>query len=318
MKEPLGGDPLDAPVFLVGAERSGTTLLRILLDGHPEIAFASESEFLVDAMGPDGSFPEPEAYRAFLADDRVFGLTGLRVDPTLPFPELARSFFAQRAGDARVVGATVHRHFDRLLALFPRARFLHLVRDGRDVAVSVIGRRWAGNLWSASAAWREAEELWDAVAASLPPERRLELRYEALVADPRGELTRICEFLGLAFDPGMLEVEKRSRYGAPDPERASAWRRTLSPRQVRLAEARIGPLLERRGYPPSGLPPLRIGPFRAAALRLQDRAVRFVRNAQILGWRLRIAEGLTRRLGLRRLHRRYLRRVHAVKNARLE
>jgi hypothetical protein len=318
MSGPAGRDPLEAPVFLVGAERSGTTLLRIMLDGHPDVAFAPESEFLVDWIGPDGRFPPLPAYREALAQDRVFQLSGLRIDPSLSFPALARSFLAQRAAGARVVGATVHRHFDRLLPLFPGARFIHLLRDGRDVAASVIGRGWAGNAWAAAARWEEAESLWEGLAPRLAPERVLEVRYERLVADPEAALRRLAAFLGVAFDPAMLDVASRSRYRPPDASRAEAWRRALSPRAVRLVEARVGPWLERRGYPPSGLAPLRVGPLGALALRVHDRLGRLRRNAAILGWRLRLAEGLTRRLGMRRLHARLLRRVHAVRNARLD
>lgn len=309
---------MDRPVFLVGAERSGTTLLRLLLDGHPQISFASESEFLVDPVGPDGSLPAPAVYRAYLETDRVFQLSGLTVDPHLDTAALIRGFLAQRAGDRPVVGATVHRHFDRLLRLFPEARFVHLVRDPRDVAASVIGRGWAGNAWTAADRWIEAEALWERVAADLPPDRYVDVRYEALLAEPEQELAHLCRFLGVAYDPVMLEVERRSRYRRPDASRAEAWRRGLSARSVRLAEARLGALLAQRGYAPSDLPPLRVGVAQRAFLRLHDRARRLVFSARVLGWRLRLGEAMARRLRLRRLHRRLLRRVHALTNARLD
>lgn len=315
---PAGPARLERPVFLVGAERSGTTLLRLLLDGHPDVAFASESEFLVDRMGDDGSFPAPDAYAEYLATNRVFQLSGLEVDPRLAYPALARSFLAQRAADRPVVGATVHRRFDLLLHLFPEARFVHLIRDARDVAASVIARGWAGNTWTASARWEDAERAWERLVALLPADRWLELRYEDLLRAPERELGRICAFLGIPFRREMLEVEGRSSYRRPDPSRAEAWRRHLSPRAVRLVEARIGGLLEARGYAPSGLPPLRVGPWTARGLRLQDRVARFGHEVRVLGWRLRLAEAAARRLRLRRLHRRILRRVHAVRNARLD
>jgi hypothetical protein len=63
----------------------------------------------------------------------------------------------------------VHRHYDRLLRLWPEARFIHLVRDPRDVASSCIGMGWAGNVWTGVTRWIEAERLWDEVRGDLAP-----------------------------------------------------------------------------------------------------------------------------------------------------
>jgi hypothetical protein len=116
------------PVFLVGAERSRTTLLRLMLSGHPEIDWANEFEFVVDMMPHGAGWPSLDEYSEFLSAHRVFIAGNYTVDPSLSYPKLISSLLAQRITSAstRVLGATVHRHYDRLLRLWPDARFIHL------------------------------------------------------------------------------------------------------------------------------------------------------------------------------------------------
>ena len=79
------GSP-DAPFFLVGAERSGTTLLRLMLDHHPELAFRNEFEFAVDRVGEDGSFPDVRTYTEHLRLSRTFAMSGFAIDESLDYP----------------------------------------------------------------------------------------------------------------------------------------------------------------------------------------------------------------------------------------
>jgi hypothetical protein len=83
-----------------------------------------------------------------------------------------------------------------ILGLWPDARFIYLLRDGRDVARSQVEFGLAGNVWAAASVWRRAERDWRLLCAKVPPQRRIELRYEELARDPERELTRICAFLG--------------------------------------------------------------------------------------------------------------------------
>src|SRR5690606_8737994 len=81
----VSSDALPPPTFLVGAERSGTTLLRLMLDHHPQIAWCSEFEYAVDQMRDDADPPWPEIrrYRTYLATHRIFRAHGFRVDERL-------------------------------------------------------------------------------------------------------------------------------------------------------------------------------------------------------------------------------------------
>src|SRR5262245_28549711 len=139
---------IERPVFLVGAERSGTTLLRLMLDHHPQIAFHFEFEFAVDRISLDGVLPALVDYHRWLISNRVFQHAGWSIDPELDYPHLVDSFLRQKqqlAGGKRLVGATVHRNFQHLRSIWPDARFVHIVRDGRDVSRSVVMMGWAGN-----------------------------------------------------------------------------------------------------------------------------------------------------------------------------
>ncbi len=267
---------LKEPVFMVGAERSGTTLLRLMLDHHPEIAFHFEFEFAVSQMGEDGSFPDMETYRQWLGRNWIFRGADHQIDPGLGYPHLVDSFLRQkRDKDGKLrVGATVHHHFDRLLFLWPDARFIHLVRDPRDVARSCIGMGWAGNLWTGLDRWIEAERIWERMKGHLPSERFLEVRLEDLVREPDHHLAKICGIFGKAYHPAMLSYPEHSTYAAPDPSLADQWKNKLTEEEIRLVEARVGEMMTARGYPLSGLPRLEVSARREKALRAQDRRAR--------------------------------------------
>lgn len=308
---------IERPIFLVGAERSGTTLLRLMLDHHPEIAFHFEFELAVERIGADGAWPDLEAYTRWLETDRIWRESGFSVDRSLDYPRLVDSFLVQKRDRdrKRLVGATVHRHFDRLLEIWPNARFLHLVRDGRDVARSVVGMGWAGNPWHGASRWLQAEATWDRLQVALPPERWVEVRYEQLIADPERALRRLCDFVGVPFDPAMFDYARTSTYDLPEAGLVGQWRSKLAPREVRLVESCIGPVLLDRGYALSGLEPLRPGGLARAWLRLDSRIRLALFRARRYGPRLFAADLLSRRLGLDAWQRRVALRRDEVDSA---
>ncbi|MEO0771531.1 MAG: sulfotransferase, partial [Cyanobacteria bacterium J06649_4] len=103
---------IQRPIFLVGAERSGTTLLRLMLDNHPQIVFWAEFEYGVNQMDSRGNFPKLDDYYKYLQSDRNFLMDGPIIDRRLTYPELVNSFLKQfQDFDHKpVVGATVHHH----------------------------------------------------------------------------------------------------------------------------------------------------------------------------------------------------------------
>ena len=247
----LRAEPICGPVFLVGAERSGTTAVRLMLDHHPSVGWVNEFEYVVD-MVPDGDgWPDVESYVEWLETHRIFTAAKLTVGKALSYPELVDDFLRQwreRKGKP-VVGATVHRHFDRLLRIWPDAKFLHIVRDGRDVAASNIRMGWAGNVWHGIDRWIEAERLWERMRGELGSERYFEFRFEDLITEPDRWLGEICDFLGVERDcDAMLSYPDDTTYSYPDSRLLYQWKRKMGAKDIAVLESRIGGMLTERGY----------------------------------------------------------------------
>ncbi len=311
---------IDAPLFLVGAERSGSTLLRLMLDHHPEISFQGEFDFAVAYIGEDGRLPVPSEYREHLSMDRVFRHFDVEVDPSLDYRALVDSFLVQRRARSgkTIVGATVHHAFDRLIHIWPNARLIHLVRDGRDVAASRIAMGWHGNMWTAAQSWLDAETLWDAFQTHLPPEAHITVRYEDLVSDPVSQLKRICTFIRVDFNDAMLRIDDDTTYARPDQRHQSKWRHNLSPMQIRLGETRMRHMLLRRGYQLSGLPPIRCGLVLQALLDSQCWAYRSAFRMRRYGPRLTVLDAIGRRTGSKKWQRHVTERMHEITDRHLK
>jgi hypothetical protein len=307
-------------VFLVGCLRSGTTLVRLMLDHHPQIAFHEEFEYAVDRISEVGDWPPLEEYHEALSVHRVFLSSGFKIDKSLSYPGLVNSFLLQkRQRDGKpIVGATVHYDFDRLLLVWPDAKFIHIVRDGRDVARSVMQFGWAGNMWTAADRWVAAERTWERMMAALPPERRIEVKHETLVREPEATLKRICQFLGVAYDQAMFDYTKASTYDLPDPKLLEQWKKKLSEYEVRLVEDRIRDMLVERGYELSGLPPLEVTAKMQRRLRRQDWLARVRFRIKRYGVGLFVADFLSRHLGLRSWQRRVRLRMNDIETANLK
>lgn len=291
---------ISEPVFLVGAERSGTTVLRLMLDHHPQIAFNGEFEYAVDLVSDNGSWPEMDRYYEWLETNRIFLGSGFEIDRSLSYPQLMNSFLCQkrdRAGKP-LVGATVHRHFNRLLDIWPDARFIHILRDGRDVARSNIGMGWAGNVWTGVDRWVEVEQLWARLKQIIPENRRTELTYEELISEYVPVLKRLCEFIGVPYDEAMLSYPETSPYELPDQKyNQSNWRKKLSEYEIRLVESKVRNMLEERGYELSGLPPLMVNGTTKLRVKLQDKLERIKFRVNRNGLGLFIEDYLSRHLG---------------------
>ena len=312
---------VDEPVFLVGAERSGTTLLRLMLDSHPEISFIEEFEYVTDLVGDDGTLPDLDHYGRYLETNRVFQISGFTFRDDLPYRELVDGFLRdrQRAVGAEIAGATIHFGFSRALALWPDAKFLHILRDPRDVAPSVIEMGWAGNTWWALNKWIEAEDEWDRLTELVPQDRRLTVRYEDLVTDHVSVLSEICRFLGTGYDDRMMDYADRTDYDLPDPSMATGWRRKLSTTEIRLAEARVGiDRLRRNRFEPSGHPPLEVGRWRREWLRWHDRKGKLRARVGVFGLRFTVEDLLARAVGSEAWQRRLAQESAEVVNANIK
>jgi hypothetical protein len=172
-------------------------------------------------------------------------------------------------------------HLPLLERLFPDARYVHLVRDGRDAASSflampdgVVTRTWTHPATVADFAcqWRTEVAAARALGGRVGGSRYLETRYEELVAEPEAGLRRICEFAGLSFEPEMLDYaggvdvsrkpHQQSLKRPPTPGLRD-WRRDLPPGDAEAFEGVAGGLLDELGYS-STTPESRRGRLRLA------------------------------------------------------
>ena len=310
---------ISQPIFLVGAERSGTTLLRLMLDHHPQIAFYHEFEYAVDLIR-GGKHPTLKEYYEFLETDRIFQSSGFEIDSKLNYPQLINSFLVQKRNlDGKpIVGATVHRHFERLLTVWSDAKFIHIIRDPRDVARSCIGMNWAGNVWSGVERWLEAEQLWTQLTEIIPAEKRIEVRYESLISEPVANLERLCEFMGKSYDSAMLSYPENTTYSLPEAKFVAQWKRKLSPREIQLVEARVGKMLEEKGYELSKLPSLKISPAVKQRMRLHNRWSVIKGRINTYGFPLVFSGYLSRRLGLKQWEKNIQLKCNVIDSTRLK
>ena len=288
--------PQPAP-FVVGVGRSGTTLLRLMLDAHPELAIPPETHFLpalID-LWEGGERPGSDEQAVAVmshAGWRDFGfdqgeLESIFEETAASAAEAVRAFYAAYAsrhskprwGDKTpVYMESIARIGDTLDG---QARFVHLIRDGRDVAAS-RGARAVKRGRSATPATKEAEtwkrRIESAREQAAEVEHYLEVRYEDLIADPESTLRRVCGFAELEFDPAMLAYHEGARERLselsdlpgkggtvrpgserveahaltsepPRTDRIERWRKDLEPSSIADYERVAGDLLVDLGYP---------------------------------------------------------------------
>jgi hypothetical protein len=281
---------------IVGAPRSGTTLLRFMLDAHSALAIPPETGFLAlgralgDGPDPRQTFfqtvtrfpPDAPAWPDFGIAAAEFGAALDRLEPVsvsdgcrLFYCLYASRFGKHRWGDKT---PTYCLHLSAVAELLPEAHAIHLIRDGRDVALS-LRRMW----FSPGDRIETLAEFWKTCVTSARRQRDacagyMEVRFEDLVRDPEAELRRICRFVDLDFEPRMVEyhagvparlaehlerrrtdgtviVSREQRLGQqalttspPRPSRAGAWTGAMSGDEGSRFLAVAGDLLDELGY----------------------------------------------------------------------
>ena len=275
----------ERPFFIVSAPRSGSTLLRLILDAHPRLAVPPPG-WLFDMVFPYlfsyGDLGKPPNLLA-LAEDMLETPT-VRKWPLKLTPEaLARASreptfagvyealhvaYAGLESKARWGEKTPRNSFwiDEIRALFPTAQFIHIVRDGRDQAIDISDSLlWPYSVYSGAGLWERYVSAVRDSAARLTRDAFHEIRYEDLCAAPETVIRDLCEFLGEKFDPSMLAPhETRSaRAWSEHPLHAKTaqpistkycemYRTRLSAEDVAALESLIGGTLQRFNYPLSG------------------------------------------------------------------
>lgn len=302
--------PIPFP-FIVGCGRSGTTLLRMILDSHSQLAIPDESNFVPTIakgyLGRQGDQFDHDAFigslfqhrsirRWHISEDDV--RAAFEADPPADVASAIRAAFAAYArknGKTRYGDKTPRYVLDLafLADLFPEARFIHVIRDGRDVALSFsevdFGPR---TIAEAASFWRARIEAGRTVGRALGPDRYREIRYEDLLDDVRGSAVSLCEFVDLSFEDQMLryferpEVEKAStvfwkysRVALPPTKRLRDWRSEMPSSDLEMFEAIAGDVLESLGYERATSPVPRRVPLAVRTARLKRRLRLAVRSA---------------------------------------
>ncbi|MGH1503958.1 MAG: sulfotransferase family protein [Acidimicrobiales bacterium] len=291
------------PTFLVGAERSGTTLFRLLVDSHPEVTAIEGLDYVIGAVGPDGERPAVDDYAEWLATETVFSTAGFTVDRSLPFDEVADDFLRQRmaaAGKDRVA-VLLHTGLETALSLWPEARFIHLVRDPRAVALSTAPFEWSGHPFFGVHRWIDLMGEWRTLTEKVPADRLLEIHFEDLVTDHGTTLGTVCDFLGVTYTDEMLSYAAETDYDEPIPAKADEWRAKIDDDELRMVEGRVGEWLETKGYEASGLDPIDPSPRDLQKMKLAVRLKKWKHKLTSHGW-VAVAELATRKAGVSALH----------------
>jgi sulfotransferase family protein len=285
--------PTPPAPFVIGMTRSGTTLLRLMLDSHPELTIPPETHFIPDVIKAfNQGRASPAEVAEVMTDNRRWADFGIPagelrreleklrplIDPDVPIRTFYRLYAKRqhkgRWGDKTPGYATKMRRIRRTL---PEARFVHMIRDGRDVALS-LGDREAGlGTEQVARRWRHRINNTRRAAEHVPD--YIEIRYEDLVAEPEPTLRRICEHIELDYSPRMLDYHERaegrlseisqplaaeedkrglsanSRLEAhaltsepPRTDRSGRWRGEMSAADVAVFEEHAGELLADLGY----------------------------------------------------------------------
>jgi hypothetical protein len=221
------GYPFAPAPFVVGVPRSGTTLLRLMLDAHPLVAILPETHFVPKLLRRCGDDPDLAGCAIQLITShprwRDFGLDAGELEVSvarqleLTPAAVLRCFYglyAKQHGKPRWGDKTpwYMKSMRKIGAALPEARFLHLIRDGRDVALSLLGVDWGpATITEAAERWRQDIRKARRQARHLDGGRYLELRFEDLVSDPEAMMRRVGDFAELPWDPAVLSHHEVSR-----------------------------------------------------------------------------------------------------------
>lgn len=292
-----------------------------MLGQHSQIAFAGEFQWVFEHGGVKSPADMNEYYRS-LEKDRFFQAHRPHLDRTLAFPALARSILSQMKSAADrmkpVVTVSMHRHYEALRRIWPNARFIHLTRDGRDVAASWIKFGWHGNTWSCANEWAARLDEWKTLRSCLADGRYFELRFEDLIDNPSVQLTRICHHFGLEYEGQMLQYHRHSTYAPITKSRIRQWSKKLTHREIQVFETIAIRHLIENGYSPSGAPPVNLTAAYLVGLRADDKIRRVRAKIREFGVKLWALELIARRTRLDSLHALTLKRMHQITNSKLE
>jgi hypothetical protein len=265
-------------VFVVGKGRSGTTLVRAMLTAHPEMAIPPETHFIVRMSKRPGVVREGRVEIGVLVDrlQDHHGFAKMGLEPEVVRQQLELSEPPSYAGAIRLIfgmyaaskGKSRYgdkspghvMHIPALAELFPEARFIHVIRDGRDVLLSNLETRFGpADVAEGALVWRRVVAEGRRAGVELGADRYSEIKYEDLLDDPEGQVRRLADFSSLDFHPDMLRYFKRGseivgsawhhrNLNLPPTKGMRDWRIEMPGHHVFAFEVLAGDQLEAFGY----------------------------------------------------------------------
>lgn len=278
----MGNNRESVPFFIVGCPRSGTTLLQLLVDSHPHLAIPPESHIFVrfsKIFDYYGDLNKESNLRLFVSDllgdyhirDWNLGVSveefcnQLRDNSLRSIISLVFELYASNEGKIRWGDKTPQHmlHLEKIKEVFPEARFIHLIRDGRDVAVS-SNRIFVGppSILGIANEWRKYIFIFEEFKKKLADNDFIEVYYEDLVNKPENEVNKIFDFLGEDFiqigksvpnstakkyylntDSHMLSLQSPI-----SKKKICGFKKVFDTRQIEIFESTAGDALRLHGY----------------------------------------------------------------------
>ena len=261
------------PFFIVGCGRSGTTMLRTILDRHPDLAIPPESLFIVDYLRPSNRLKGRKLLFAILdeVELREWGISFSADsfnDITLNSKEIINrlhELYSAERGKSLWGQKTPRfvRHYELLKLHYPDSKFIHVIRDPRGVVNSLIKSNvHQSNALFGALRWKHDVDYGLALKKKHPDDV-LEVLYEDFVKNPESITIEICNFLNIRYDESMLSYEDvslpeyASRYyesvhklltEPPDSSRINSWQSSLSKNEIAVVNHYCGPLMKLYGY----------------------------------------------------------------------
>jgi hypothetical protein len=280
----------EKPIFIVGAPRSGTTLLAAMLASHSRLSCGPETHFFrwlsntdVQQLTAPDQWPDnalefvcsisrtnfSDDQRSLLIDHYQLSRDQIRTHLNIQSPSVAAmlssvtALYMQQMGKKRWAEKTPdHIEYLQLIrTFFPQAQIIRILRDPRDVILSLSKVSWGvASLLEGAIFWKRQDDLSRNFFEIDP--HSYSLRFEDLILSPKIELEKLCQFLGEAFEPAMLDTSQtgkqlnsrnvawKSKSSQPiDRSRIEVWRSELTDAQNKMIESLLGDRLTAYGYP---------------------------------------------------------------------
>jgi hypothetical protein len=284
-------DSLPFP-FIVGVGRSGTTLLRLMLDSHSQLSIPAETGFVAGLLGDKNKNLSAQELFQYITTHPCWSDLALSKKEFFDKLLLLESYnltegikcfyilYAQKHNKVRFGDKTPGYclHIDEIQNLFPEARFIHIIRDGRDVALSVRPLWFSPSKDIKTIATDWSNRIQKTRELSKHCNYYIEIKYETLITDPKNEIAKILKFIDLPFEEQVLDyykhaherlTEVQNRYNddgslliskndrlynhrntsqPPLVENLSRWKKEMTENEIREFEAVAHETLKELGY----------------------------------------------------------------------